>query len=98
MLQDIMMYLQLLLDISAKINYVWNIVAVFLGQEWKPLGDGKDDRYAPEAVANALTDNQKAYENIKKKEERLQVKILQLIQEWLEYIELNLEEMRQLHK
>ena len=37
-------------------------------QNWQPLGDGKDDRLAPEAVANALTDNQKAYENRKKKE------------------------------
>ena len=37
-------------------------------QNWQPLGDGKDDRYAPKAVADALTDNQKAYENRKKKE------------------------------
>ena len=37
-------------------------------EEWQPLGDGKDDRYAPKAVADALTDNQKAYENRKKKE------------------------------
>jgi hypothetical protein len=37
-------------------------------EEWQPLGDGKDDRYAPKAVADALTDNQKKYENRKKKE------------------------------
>lgn len=37
-------------------------------EDWQPLGDGKDDRYAPKAVADSLTDNQKAYENSKKKE------------------------------
>ena len=29
-------------------------------EDWQPLGDGKDDRYAPKEVADALTDDQKA--------------------------------------
>ena len=43
-------------------------------EDWQPLGDGKDDRYAPKEVADALTDDQKAYENRKKKEGKKQGK------------------------
>tara|TARA_R110000822_G_scaffold725_4_gene3293 strand:- start:4107 stop:4550 length:444 start_codon:yes stop_codon:yes gene_type:complete len=35
-------------------------------EDWQPLGDGKNDRYAPKKVKDALTDNQKGYENRKK--------------------------------
>ena len=43
-------------------------------EDWRPLGDGEDDRYAPKEVADALTDDQKAYENRKKKEGKKQGK------------------------
>jgi hypothetical protein len=37
-------------------------------ENWQSLGDGKNDRYAPKAVADSLTSDQKAYENRKKSE------------------------------
>lgn len=63
--------------LSIKSNW-WNILKGLTDKQkdmdewnkenWQPLGDGKNDRYAPKAVADALTDNQKAYENRKKSE------------------------------
>ena len=43
-------------------------------EDWQPLGDGKDDRYAPKAVKDSLTPKQRAYENKKKKEGKKQGK------------------------
>ena len=43
-------------------------------EDWQPLGDGEDDRYAPKAVKDSLTSEQRAYENKKKKEGKKQGK------------------------